>query len=115
MMESTGFLEENLRIKISFNLFGGNSNKWFNKREINLKEYNRYYSNHIKLSGLDINTINELAEKIATPIYYLFSCVRDYVSNKTYPELPFKKISFSRDYFHDYNKLKFLIKNLFLR
>ena len=82
-------LENNLKNMISLKLF--NPNKWCNTRELNLKEYNEYLSKFIKLSSLKINTLNDSAEKATAPIYYLFSCVRNYFFNKGAVEISFKK------------------------
>ena len=65
---------ENVENMISFNLF--NPAKWSNTRDLNLKEYNEYSTKFLKLSNLSINTIDDFAEKVTTPIYYLFSCVK---------------------------------------
>ena len=68
--------ETDLENMISLNLF--NPTKWCNTRELNLKEYNEYLSNFLKLSSLNINTIDDLARKVTTSIYYLFSCVQNH-------------------------------------
>ena len=81
--------EIDLEYMISLNLF--NPTKWCNTHELNLKEYNEYLSKFLKLSNLSINTIGDLAEKVTTPIYYLFSCVRNHFFSKGIVETSLKK------------------------
>ena len=54
-------LENNLKNMISLDLF--NSSKWHKVNDLDLKEYNAYISRLISLSSLNINNINDLAEK----------------------------------------------------
>ena len=89
---------------ISFNIF--NPTKWCNKCEFNLKEYKDNLSKFLKLSNLSINTIDDLAEKVTTPIYYLFSCVRNHFFSKGIVETSLKKISVNPD-FYDYDEINF--------
>ena len=60
-------LENNLK-NISLDLF--NSSKWDKLNDLDLKEYNTYISRLISLSSLNINNVNDLAEKVTAPIYY---------------------------------------------
>ena len=93
-------LENNLKNMISLDLF--NSSKWDKLNDLDLKEYNTYISRLISLSSLNINNINDLAEKVTAPIYYLFSCLQDYYfRNSENVEIPLKDISFSSDYIPD--------------
>ena len=93
-------LENNLKNMISLDLF--NSSKWSKLNDLDLKEYNAYISRLISLSSLNINNINDLAEKVTAPIYYLFSCLQDYYfRNSENVEIPLKDISVSSDYVSD--------------
>ena len=69
-------LENNLTNRISLDLF--NSNKWYKANDLDLKEYNTYISEIFSLSSLNIDNINDLAEKVTSPTYYLFICLQDY-------------------------------------
>ena len=102
--------ETDLENMISFNLF--NPTKWCNKCELNLKEYKEYLSKFLKLSNLNINTIDDLAGKLKTPIYYLFSCVRNHFFNEGIVETSLKRISVSPD-FYDYDEINFFTKICF--
>ena len=93
-------LENNFKNKISLDLF--NSSKWSKLNDLDLKEYNAYISRLISLSSLNINNINDLAEKVTAPIYYLYSCLQDYYfRNSENVEIPLKDISVSSDYVSD--------------
>ena len=101
---------ENVENMISFNLF--NPAKLSNTRDLNLKEYNEYSTKFLKLSNLSINTIDDLAEKVTTPIYYLFSCVKRPFFCKEIVETSLKKISVNPD-FYDYDEINFFTKIYF--
>ena len=107
-------LENNLKNMISLDLF--NSSKWYKVNDLDLKEYNAYISRLISLSSLNINNINDLAEKVTAPIYYLFSCLKDYYfRNSENVEIPLKDISVSSDYVSDdHIVFFFLLKFIFL-
>ena len=64
-------LENNLKNMISLDF--DNSGSY-----LELKEHKTYSSKAISLSSLNINNINDLADKTTAPIYYLFSCLEDY-------------------------------------
>ena len=102
--------ETDLENMISLNLF--NPTKWCNTRELNLKEYNEYLSKFLKVSSLNINTIDDLAGKVTTPIYYLFSCVQNYLFNKGIVETSLKKIIVNPD-FYNYDEVDFFTKIYF--
>ena len=84
---------ENVENMISMNIF--NPTKWSNNRYLNLKEYNEYYTKFLKLSNLSINTLDDLAEAVTPPIYYLFSSVRKYFFNEGLVEKSLRTASFS--------------------
>ena len=93
-------LENNLKNMISLDLF--NSSEWNKLVDLDLKEYNTYISKIFSLSSLNINNINDLAEKVTAPIYYLFSCLQNYYfRNSKNVEIPLKDISVSSDYVSD--------------
>ena len=92
--------KETLENMISLDLF--NSSEWDKLNDLDLKEYNTYISEFINLSSLNMNNINDLAEKVTAPIYYLFSCLqRYYFRNSENVEIPLKDISVSSDYIPD--------------
>ena len=92
--------KETLENMISLDL--SNSSKWYKANDLDLKEYNAYISELISLSSLNINNINDLAEKVTAPIYYLFSCLQGYYfRNSENVEIPLKDISVSSDYIPD--------------
>ena len=108
-------LKNNFKNMISLDLF--NSSKWSKLNDLDLKEYNAYISRLISLSSLNINNINDLAEKVTAPIYYLFSCLQDYYfRNSENVEIPLKDISVSSDYVSDDHIVFFffLLKFIFL-
>ena len=110
-------LENNLKNRISLDLF--NSSKWNKLVDLDLKEYNTYISIIFSLSSLNINNINDLAEKVTSPTYYLFICLQDYYfRNSKNVEIPLKDISFSSDYIPDdqivFFFFFFLLKFIFL-
>ena len=108
-------LENNLKNRISLDLF--NSSKWNKLVDLDLKEYNTYISIIFSLSSLNINNINDLAEKVTSPTYYLFICLQDYYfRNSKNVEIPLKDISFSSDYIPDDQIVFFffLLKFIFL-
>ena len=69
-------LENNLKNMISLDF--NNSGKWHKPSCLELKEHKTYSSKPISLSSLNINNINDLADKTTAPIYYLFSRLEDY-------------------------------------
>ena len=99
--------EIELENMISLNLY--NPTKWCNTRELNSKESNEYLSKFLKLSSLDINNIDDLAGKVTTPIYYLFSYVQDHFFDKEATEI---SLSVSPD-FYDYDEVNFFTKIYF--
>ena len=66
-------LENNLKNMISLDF--DNSGKRHKPSYLELKEHKTYSSKAISLSSLNINNINDLADKTTAPIYYLFSCL----------------------------------------
>ena len=104
-------LENNV---ISLDLF--NSSEWNKLVDFDLKEYNTYISKIFSLSSFYIKYIHDLAEKVTSPTYYLFSCLQDYYfRNSKNVEIPLKDISFSSDYIPDDQiGFFFLLKFIFL-
>ena len=89
----------NLKNMVSLDFF--NSSKWDKLNDLELKEYNTYNSRLISLSSLNINNINDSAEKVTAPIYYFFSCLQDYFHNSENVEIPLKDISVRSVYVPD--------------
>ena len=65
---------ENLENMVLFNIF--NHDKWTNRHCLSLKEYNEYLSKFLNLSDYGINTVDDIAEKVTTPLHFLFSYVK---------------------------------------
>ena len=101
---------ENVENMISMNIF--NPTKWFNNHYLNLKEYNEYYTKFLKLSNLSINTIDDLAEAVTPPIYYLFSSVRKNFFNEGPVEKSLRTASFS-PVFYKYDEVYIFTKIYF--
>ena len=71
-----------------------NSGKWHKPSYLELKEHKTYSSKAISLSSLNINNINDLADKTTAPIYYLFSRLEDYFRCNKDLKIILKDLSF---------------------
>ena len=85
-------LENNLKNMISLDF--DNSGKRHKPSYLELKEHKTYSTKAISLSSLNINNINDLADKTTAPIYYLFSCLEDYFRCNKNLQIILKDISF---------------------
>ena len=80
-------LENNLKNMISLDF--DNSGSY-----LELKEHKTYSSKAISLSSLNINNINDLADKTTATIYYLFNRLEDYFRRNNDLKITLKDISF---------------------
>ena len=97
---------ENLENMGLFNIF--NNDKWTNNHYLRYKEYNEYHSKFLNLSNYGINTVDDIAAKVTTPLYFLFSHMKINFFNKESLE----KISLTSD-FNDYDNINFYAKVYF--
>ena len=59
---------------VLLNIFTGSN--WTNNHYLRYKEYNEYHSKFLNLSDYDINTVDDIATKVTTPLYFLFSHIK---------------------------------------
>ena len=98
---------ENLENMVLFNIF--NNDKWTNNHYLHYKEYNEYHSKFLNLSNYGINTVDDIAAKVTTPLYFLFSHIKKEFLMK---EESLEKISLTSD-FNDYDIINFYAKVYF--
>ena len=98
---------ENLENMVLFNIF--NNDKWTNNHYLHYKEYNEYHSKFLNLSNYGITTVDDIAAKVITPLYFLFSHIKKEFLMK---EESLEKISLTSD-FNDYDSINFHAKAYF--
>ena len=65
---------EDLENMVLLNIFNGSN--WTNNHYLRYKEYNEYQSKFLNLSDYDINTVDDIATKVTTPLYFLSSHIK---------------------------------------
>ena len=98
---------ENLENMVLFNIF--NNDKWTNNHYLHYKEYNEYHSKFLNLSNYGITTVDDIAAKVTTPLYFLFNHIKKEFLMK---EESLEKISRTSD-FNDYDSINFYAKVYF--
>ena len=98
---------ENLENMVLFNIF--DNDKWTNNHYLHYKEYNEYHSKFLNLSNYGINTVDDIAAKVTTPLYFSFSHIKKEFLMK---EESLEKISLTSD-FNDYDNINFYAKVYF--
>ena len=86
---------------VLFNIF--NNDKWTNDHYLHYKEYNKYHSQFLNLSNYGITTVDDIAAKVTTPLYFLFSHIKKEFRTKE------RTISLISD-FNDYDNIYFYVK-----
>ena len=100
---------ETLENMVLLNIFNGSN--WTNNHYLRYKEYNEYHSKFLNLSDYDINTVDDIATKVTTPLYFFFSHIKRNSFRKEREE-SLEKISLKSD-FNDYDNIYFYAKVYF--
>ena len=101
--------ETDLENMVLLNIFNGSN--WTNNHYLHYKEYNEYHSKFLNLSDYDINTVDDIATKVTTPLYFLFSHIKRNFFRKEREE-SLEKISLTSDV-NDYDNIYFYAKVYF--
>ena len=101
--------ETDLENMVLLNIFNGSN--WTNNHYLRYKEYNEYHSKFLNLSDYDINIVDDIATKVTTLLYFLFSHIKRNLFRKEREE-SLEKISLTSD-FNDYDNIYFYAKVYF--